>query len=109
MQSAAGKEQRTDTNSSVVNDPTRLKLKVCLVPVVQRRERAVQCCKMYTTGTLSVNINQGKLESLKQRMEHINIAMLAARELNWAGRGCFQARTMFTIPEMTNSEEIKWL
>lgn len=44
-----------------------------------------------TTGTWNVrSMNEGKLETIKQVMENINIAVLGGSEPNWTGMGHFQ-------------------
>ena len=43
-QSTTGEDQKTNTNTSVANDATRLKLKGCLVAHMHVSERTVQSC-----------------------------------------------------------------
>ena len=53
----------------------------------------IQCCReQYCIGTWIVrSMNQGKLESVKQKMSRMNINILGIRELIWTGMGEFHS------------------
>ena len=51
--------------------------------------RKIQCCReQYCIGTWIVrSMNQGKLESVKQKMSRMNINILGISKLKWTGMG----------------------
>lgn len=81
-------------NCSVANDATRVKLKGSPVAEVHRSEMKVWSCTTQTTGTWNVkSMNQEKLGTVNQEMEHINIVLCGVSELKWTGMGYVQQTT----------------
>ena len=98
-QSATGEEQRIRTNSTDTNDATRLKRKGHLEADMHRGERKVRCCTTHRTGTWNArSINKGRLETIKQEVENLNITMLGVSELKWTGTRLFSVKYLQSVP-----------
>ena len=87
-----GEEPRTSTNITVTNDSTGLKPNVFLEADVHRGERKVQCCAKHAIRAWKMgSMNQGRLETVKQAREYLNITVLCVSKLEWTEMGHFQS------------------
>lgn len=107
-QTITGKQQRTRL---FANDATRLKLKDVWWLLCAKVKGKYDACTTYTIRTWNIrNMNQGKLEIVKQEKVYPNIAVLGISELKWTGMGHFQLGSCKVFHSGNDKQqEMMWL
>lgn len=89
-QAVTGEKHITNMDSIVADDTTKPEPERCLALDIHKGTRKVLCCATHSIGTRNViNMNQGKLNIVKQEMELLNILGLDVSKLKWTGTGLF--------------------
>lgn len=89
--SATGGKQKKRIDSTLLKQVDDLVLSEDSVANVQSPGSKIRSRKTHVIGTWNVrNMDEKKLEIIKQVMKQINIVVLGVSELNWIGRGHFQ-------------------